>query len=247
MIRWLLVFTAILLVHISSFASPYDKWWNEGNRCYNQKQYDSAAYYFEQIAALKPADAAVYYNLGNTYYRLNKIGPAVLNYERALQIEPSHQLAKDNLTLTISRIEKPIATVEDIFFVRWWKSITAESTTTTWSVLSLLLFITVICIATLKVLGIIKFIPRQVQPALIALWAVTLILAIASTTHTLKLKAVVMTDGTQLMNNSKQGKSIGNIPEGTTVEINNETGALTEITLPDGRSGFVEKNSLTKI
>ena len=247
MIKWLLVVTTFLLVHISSFASPYEKWWNEGNRCYNQKQYDSAAYYFEQIAKLKPADAAVYYNLGNTYYRLNQIGPAVLNYERALKIDPSHQLAKDNLTLTVSRIEKPIPTVENIFFVSWWKSLTSPATTTTWSVISLLLFLSVLAIAILKVLGKINFATTKIQATLLSLWVVTLILAIASTGHKLSAKAVVMENNTTLLNNDKAGKSIGNIPEGTTVHIDSEAGQLTEITLPDGRSGWVDKNSLTKI
>lgn len=247
MIKWLLLVVAILLVHISSFASPYDKWWNEGNRCYNQKQYDSAAYYFEQIAALKPADAAVYYNLGNTYYRLNEIGKAVLNYERTLQIEPTHQQAKDNLALTISRIEKPIATVEDIFFVQWWKALTSPATTAMWSIISLVLFLGTIGIALMKVLGKPLFATGRVQATLISLWLVTLILAIASTSQKLAEKAVVMENNTTLLNGNKTGKSIGNIPEGTTVEINSEAGQMTEITLPDGRSGWVEKNSLTRI
>jgi tetratricopeptide (TPR) repeat protein len=247
MINRLLVITAILFLHITSFASPYSKWWDDGNRFYKQKQYDSAAFYFEKIAAMKPADATVYYNLGNTYYRLNEIGNAVLNYERALKFNPSLKEAKDNLSLTQNRIPNRIAETEDIFFMRWWKAMASPAMTTVWSILSLTFFIAVIAISILKVLGAINFTTRKLQTILLSLWALTLILAYSSTRQKLEEKAVIMQDNTPLMNGSKQGKSIGNIPEGTTVEINSETGVQTEITLPDGRSGWVDKSSLIKI
>src|SRR4051812_15187191 len=98
----LLVLT-ILYIHAGA-APSYSAQWEKAGNFYSNKQYDSAAYYYEQIAALKPRNAAVYYNLGNSYYRLNLIGPAVLNYERALHIDPSYKEAQDNLSLTQSRI-----------------------------------------------------------------------------------------------------------------------------------------------
>ena len=49
-------------------AGNYPSLWQKGNSFYEQKQYDSAAVYFEQIAAVKPQNAEIYYNLGNTYY-----------------------------------------------------------------------------------------------------------------------------------------------------------------------------------
>lgn len=247
MIRKLLVVTAILFLHITSLASPYSKWWDDGNRFYAQKQYDSAAFYFEKIAAMKPADAVVYYNLGNSYYRLNEVSLAVLNYERALKLEPSQE-AKDNLELAKSRIQARIPETEDIFFMRWWKAIASPAMTTVWSLLSLMLFISIMAISILKVLGVIRFSPARLQVGLLAIWLLTLIFAFASTRQKLEEKAVVMKDGMQLMNGNKPGaKSLGSVPEGTTVEINTVSEAQAEITLPDGRSGWIDKSSLIKI
>src|SRR5581483_6057858 len=95
-------------------AGNYSTQWQKGTAFYQQMQYDSAAYYFEQVAALKPQNAEVYYNLGNTYYRLNKIALAVLNYQRALHINPDYKEAKDNLALTESRISNHIQPASDI-------------------------------------------------------------------------------------------------------------------------------------
>lgn len=246
MIYRLLVVTAILFLQINATASPHDKWWEAGNRLYQAKQYDSAAWYFEQIAALKPQDAVVYYNLGNSYYRLNKVGPAVLNYEKALQIKPDYPEAKDNLTLAQSRIVKPIPYAEDIFFVSWWNSLTAQSNMGLWSVISLVLFLAVITIAILKTLGKIGFATRKLQVSLLSLWAVTIIFAFASNGKRAEQRAVMMEEGTPLLND-KKGKSIGNIPEGTTLDIESESGSMLEITLPDGRTGWVNKNTVAKI
>ena len=97
MIRRLLLVAAILFFNINAEASPHDKWWEAGNRFYSQKQYDSAAFYFEKIAALKPDDAAVYYNLGNTYYRLNRTGNGGNKPERWPQRLGGENSAGENL------------------------------------------------------------------------------------------------------------------------------------------------------
>src|SRR5580698_2386656 len=120
--------SAIIL--ISCFRSiavgNYNTQWQKGTAFYQQMQYDSAAYYFEQVAALKPQNAEVYYNLGNTYYRLNKIPQAVLNYERALRINPEHKDANENLLLTQNRIINRIQPANEIFFITWWQAVTRQ-------------------------------------------------------------------------------------------------------------------------
>jgi tetratricopeptide (TPR) repeat protein len=41
----------------------------------------------------------LFYDLGNAYYRLGQFGKAILNYERALALEPRHPEADANLRL----------------------------------------------------------------------------------------------------------------------------------------------------
>ena len=41
----------------------------------------------------------MFYDLGNAYYRLGNFGKAILNYERALALEPRHPEAQANLRL----------------------------------------------------------------------------------------------------------------------------------------------------
>jgi len=70
---------------------------DEGVKAYEDGDYAAAADTFRQLVAEGAHSAAVFYNLGNSYYKLGLNGPAVLNYERALRISPGMRPARRNL------------------------------------------------------------------------------------------------------------------------------------------------------
>lgn len=225
-------------------ADMLNEAWKKGNAFYQQKEYDSAAHYFEIIAAAKPADATVFYNLGNTYYRLNNMGYAVLNYEKALKRKPGYKEAADNLLLTQSRIPGFIQPVKDIFFVTWWKSLTAPATIIAWSVASLLLFIALIGLLLYRRLNRQLYIRPQIIGALTTLWLLSLFMAIAASRSLITdVRAVVVSNNTYLSN--KTSKGVITLPVGTTVRIisGNNT-ASCEVELEDNRSGYVRRDQL---
>jgi len=230
-------------------AEPYNVLWQRGDQFYQQKEYDSAAYYFEQIAAQKPWNAEVYYNLGNTYYRLNRMGPAILNYERALRINPEYKEAKDNLVLAKSRVSNRIQNNNVIFFVLWFHFLTEATKATMWTILSLIAFLSVLGFSLVRRLrkGL-SSIPPQFTGILIITWAVLLTLAFAASNNKVNSeRAVVMDNDTPLMNNQHQGKPQILVPEGTTVELKGENNGWTEVQLPDGRTGWIQTSSIVKI
>ena len=52
----------------------------------------------------------MYYNLGNSYYKLNKVGPTIYYYEKALKLNPLNDDVKNNLVfakrLALDNIEE---------------------------------------------------------------------------------------------------------------------------------------------
>ena len=58
---------------------------------------EAARIYEESVKTGVSSD--LYYNLGNAYYRLNDLPRAILNYERALRMEPANGDASYNLEL----------------------------------------------------------------------------------------------------------------------------------------------------
>ena len=238
----------LLLYSFQLFAASPNEDWQKGNNFYKQKQYDSAAYYYEQLAAQKPKDAVLYYNLGNTYYKLNDIGHAVLNYEKALHLDPGYKEAEDNLILTQSRIANRIQGGEDIFFVRWWRSVTQVSNASMWSVVSLLLFISLLGILYAKRIGKFDFsYQRQVIIILGILLLLGLILSYSSALRHESHAAVVMQQDAPLMTSRKNNKPQTLVPEGTTVKTEEEQDGWIEVTLPDGRKGWMQVGLLGKI
>jgi tetratricopeptide (TPR) repeat protein len=229
-------------------ATDYNQLWQKGNDFYQQKQYDSALFYYEQIAANKPANAILYYNMGNAYYRANKIGPAVLNFERALRIDPSFQHAADNLKLTQNRIANRIQSGTDLLFVQWWHDVTGGHNANAWAVISLLLFILLIALLLHRRFQRPSWLVPQVIGGVALIWIVSLIISIqAAGNDASRDRAVVMQNDTPLMTSSQQTKNQSFIPEGTTLEIISAKNSWLEVRLPDGRTGWLMEGNVTRI
>ncbi|KQC32433.1 BatE, tetratricopeptide repeat family protein [Nonlabens sp. YIK11] len=69
----------------------------KANSSYTAENYQEAIDAYESILQSGQHSAEVYFNLGNSYYKLNQVGPAIYNYEKALQMEPSNKDFKNNL------------------------------------------------------------------------------------------------------------------------------------------------------
>lgn len=229
-------------------AADVNPVWQKANSFYQQKQYDSAIYYYQQLAAPRPTNAPLYYNLGNAYYRSNKIGPAVLSFERALHIDPNFTAASDNLTLTQSRIANKITPIPEIFFVRWWKNITSAAHANTTAIISLFLFIALIGILLLNRFRKPQWLRGQMIGGLALIWLCSLIIAAESAVnaHSRDI-AVVMQSDAPLMTSNQQTKTQSLIPEGTTVKIISVKSSWIEVTLPDGRTGWLVETALERI
>lgn len=69
----------------------------KANQSYSDKDYKLAAELYEQITAQGFTAPELNYNLGNAYYKTGDFTHAILNYERALKLNPDFEDAKVNL------------------------------------------------------------------------------------------------------------------------------------------------------
>ena len=81
---------------------------SEGDSAYIRNDFASAIQIYESL--LRKGDAAdVYYNLGNSYYKVNEIAKAILHYERALLLQPGNGDIRANLEIargkTVDKVE----------------------------------------------------------------------------------------------------------------------------------------------
>ena len=79
------------------------------NERYERGEYAEAAQQYEALIYRGYEDAAIYYNLGNTYAKRGDLGRAILNYLRAEELSPRDPDIRVNLDLarsrTVDRIE----------------------------------------------------------------------------------------------------------------------------------------------
>jgi len=68
-------------------------------RLYEKGQYVPAAQAYEQLVGQGYADSALFYNLGNAYYKAGDQGRAILNYRRAQRLAPRDPDIEANLNL----------------------------------------------------------------------------------------------------------------------------------------------------
>ncbi|MGB6422385.1 MAG: tetratricopeptide repeat protein, partial [Anaerolineales bacterium] len=76
------------------------------NKLYESGQYDQATQILEQIISQGVQDSAIYYNLGNVYYKQGDLGRAIVNYERAALMNPRDSDIQANLTIVRNQAEQ---------------------------------------------------------------------------------------------------------------------------------------------
>ena len=89
--------------------APVSPLFEEGNTAYNNGDFFKAVTLYEQTLLTGKHSASLYFNLGNAYYRLNKVAESIYNYEKAKQLDPENVDFKVNSAfaqnMTIDAIE----------------------------------------------------------------------------------------------------------------------------------------------
>lgn len=119
-------------------AQNTDELFVKANELYNQNVYDSAVVVYESIINKGYSSPELYYNLGNTYYKMGKYPMSILYYEKSLKLDPNNEDTKHNIEVAKAFISDKIEPVPEIFIKTWWNNFSNIFTLKTWSVISLI-------------------------------------------------------------------------------------------------------------
>ena len=90
-------FFLFLLFANTLFAQSVDDLFDSANDFYKNEKFEKAIELYHQIASKGTISVELYYNLGNSYYKINKVGPAIYYFEKALKLDPTNEDAQNNL------------------------------------------------------------------------------------------------------------------------------------------------------
>ena len=224
----------------------------EGDSAYMRNDYASAIQIYESL--LQQGEAAeVYYNLGNSYYKAGEIAKAILNYERALLLQPGSADIRANLEIARSKTVDKVTPIPEIFFVSWIKSLINYLSVDAWAKAGIGFFL--LLLASLYLF----FFSKQVvgkKIGFIAGVACLLLVILCNTfasqqksTLEVRSKAIVLSPSVTVRSTpSESGTSLFILHEGHKVEIKDGTmNEWKEIRLEDGKVGWVPSSSIELI
>lgn len=139
--------TIVILVTalcVASDAGAAANGWEEdffkANQAYREGNFQEAIKGYVKLIRSGQGGGQIHYNLGNTYFRANQLGRAILEYERALLLMPRDPDLNFNLShardQTRDAIEESRGSIETTFF--WLKSFSFSELFWSFAVLNLM-------------------------------------------------------------------------------------------------------------
>jgi len=216
---------------------------------YSAGDYSTAVDVYERLLA-DGESAAIYYNLGNAYYKMDEIAHAILAYERALRLEPSDKDIRFNLELARSKTIDRVSDRVEIFFVRWFHAFANLLSVDAWARVAIVLFFLFLAAVAIFVFGK----QRALRKTALVLSCVFLFLTVCANAIgfgqkrriTVQTEAIVMDPSVVVRSTpSASGTELFVLHEGRKVTITDNTmQAWKEIALEDGNVGWIEMKSL---
>lgn len=129
----------LIFFSCSLFAFSDDMFlhYENGMKAYQNNQFALSIQEFEYILNHDLDSPELYYNLGNSYYRLGDISGSIWSYESCLKIYPNHEDAKYNLILANLRVKDRVVLPEPPVYLRLYMSIKEKFTSDMWITITL--------------------------------------------------------------------------------------------------------------
>ncbi len=122
-----LALAAIALIPLSSRADLSAAAFDAANKLYEEGKFADAASAYEKLTQSGQASAALYFNLGNAFFKSGQIGRAIAAYREAEQITPRDPDLRANLQF--ARSQTPSPTLAPGRWQRWLGRLTLNEWT----------------------------------------------------------------------------------------------------------------------
>ena len=234
-------------------AKDLDSLWTAGVQAYTDGKFSDASAAWTSIEESGQKSAKLYYNLGNAWFKQGNYPKAILNYERALRLDPSYSDARYNLEFTSNFVQDKIEPVPEFILKSVARKVCYVMGSNSWAVIFLVL------LAAALVMGLLFLLGSSVGKRRVGFYCgiVLLLLSAGALSFSIWQKsdsvktdtAIVMSPVSSVKSSPSSGssKDLFVIHEGTKVTILDEVGSWKNIALADGRQGWITSNELEVI
>jgi len=231
---------------------PVDSLWAQGNLAYQQGNFEAAISCYNAIQTKGLQSADLYFNLGNSYYKQNRIAESILSYERAIRLSPSNESYKYNLEVVRLKVVDKIEVIPPFFIYKWIETIKNIFSPNGWAITAIVIFL----LSSLSILiwrfgfsFLLKRIGFWTSLTSILLFAISILVSFSvAERYRAKNEAVILRPVVTVKSSPDQnGKDLFILHEGTKVEITDSLTRWIEVKISDGNSGWISADDLEKI
>ena len=226
--------------------------WDKAGEAFAAGQWQNALNYYQMIEGENLQSADLFYNIGNTYFKLDDNAHAILYYERALKLDPSHGDAAHNLDIVRQLTLDKIDEVPDFILVSWFQSLRQSLSADAWAWITLGLLLLTGILVTLFLNGAAPAL-RKVS---FILACIVFVMAILAFLFSLQQKHAVTRQDSAIVtapvcsvksSPADGGKTVFVLHEGTKIRLLDNVGDWSKIEIADGRQGWASVQTFEAI
>lgn len=247
MFKKLTIFFSLFTVLLCTAQN--NKLFDEATAAYNSGEYEKAIAFYTDILDDGEHSAAVYYNLGNSYYKLNKIAESIYFYEKALLLSPNDEEVKTNLSYAQNMTIDAIDTIPETGLSKLYKSVTGKLTFDQWAYLAVALIIIFVLLYILFYYANSSTLKRwSFIGSILALFIciIAIVFAFIQRSDFKDLQpAIIFAEESSIKSEPNvSSQQVFVIHAGTKVNVLDQLDEWNKIKLADGKTGWIQKNEL---
>lgn len=237
----------------ASRPESVDSLWAAGVQAYSESRFKDASELWEAIGAQGFESAALSCNIGDAWFKQGNYPRAILHYERALKLDPSCPDARYNLEFTSGFVQDRIEPVPEFILKSLARKVCYLLRSDAWAGIFLLLF------AGALALGLVFLLSRTSAGRRAGFYAglVLLLFSLCALGFSIWQKsdygkadsAIVMAPVSSVKSSpsGSSAKDLFILHEGTKVRLLDEVGSWKNISLADGRQGWIPAGDIEVI
>ena len=226
--------------------------WNRANDAYARGEFRAAIDGYNSLLSAGYESSRLYYNLGNAYFKCDSIAKAIVNYNRALVLDPSDDDAAYNLSVAEARTVNRIEQLPEFFMAGWFRSLAHIMGSDGWAIASVLLF------ALMSAGVVFYFLASTVRRrkigftvSVVSLFLFVVALCVSTSQKRDKIasrRAVVMVSAAAVKSSpGASGKDLFILNEGACVSLGEKVGQWRQITIASGDKGWILSEQIEQI
>ncbi len=226
--------------------------WQQANASYVDKDYGAAIEQYNTILDQGVSSAELLYNLGNAYYKRGELAKSILYYNKALKLAPTDADIIYNLKVAEEQTRDHIEEVPEFVLSSLHRRMYSNMTSNQWTIFSLVMLVVVGVCVLLFFLS--SYTPLR-KASFFGMLLFAVIFAI-STSYAVSQRNVMLDDSMAIVmvksitvksSPDSSATDLFILNEGTKVSLNKSMGEWIEITIADGKQGWINRSTVELI